>query len=127
MAAPANILHQGQIPIEIDHAYAPIVTAFSRRKVTPTQVKKSASAVSKTFGIPDVSGSMTVFVPAAGLGFSIDALNARPEGFTISFPWAGEKFLILGCNFAEDDRSVTPSSGDSTMTLSFTGTGEINL
>ena len=48
MAAPSYIAHQGQIPIEIDHAFRPEVVSFSRRLTTPTAVKKSAGAVAKT-------------------------------------------------------------------------------
>ncbi len=123
MAAPAYIAHQGQIAIEIDHAYMPVVTAFSRKLTTPTTVKKTAGAVSKTFGIPDVTGSMTVIVPAAGLPFN----TATMTDFTISYPWGASKYLIQHCSWSEDDRSANPAAGDSTMVLNFTGTAEISI
>lgn len=122
MAAPAYIAHQGAIAVEVDHAYRPEVVSFSRRKNTPTAVKKTATAVTKTFGIPDVTGSLTLVIPAAGLGGLLDLTD-----FTISYPWGGSKYLIQHCSWNEDGRTATPGAGESELTLSFTGTAEVSI
>lgn len=126
MPTPGYIALQGQTPIEIDHTYRIEVTGFTFRKSTPITVHKSAGAVGVALGIPDVTGSFTAMLPATGLSFSPSALNDRPEGFTISFPYGGSKRLVTHCRFGEDSINVTPSSGDNALNFTFTGTAAID-
>lgn len=122
MAAPAYIEHQGAVPVEVDHSFRPEIVRFSRRASTPTSVKKTAGAVTKTFGIPDITGTLECIVPAAGFAGMLALRD-----FTISYPWGGSKYLIQHCSWSEDSRDATPGAGDSTLSLSFTGTGEIEI
>jgi len=122
MAAPAYINHQGAVAVEVDHAFRPEVVRFSRTKATPTRVKKTGAAVTKTVGTPDVTGSLTVVIPAAGFGGMLELTD-----FTISYPWGGKKYLIQHCSWNSDGRDATPGEGDSEQTLSFTGTAEIDI
>lgn len=120
MAAPAYLALQGQTPIEIQHAYYPIVTNFDRTKTTPISVKVSATHVGKVKGVPTVSGSFQFMVATAGLA-EIMAL----DDFTIGYTWSGTRYQILHCSWSDDTRGVVPQSGDNTMSVRFTGTAEI--
>ena len=122
------------IPVEVEQARAalsylkrtsdryPTVAGLLKSIQGASQVKKSAGAVSKTFGIPDVTGSMTLMIPATGFGNLLSLTD-----FTISYPWGGSKYLIQHCSWNEDDRSANPAAGDSTLTLNFTGTAETSI
>lgn len=124
MAAPASILLQGQTPIEIDHAYQAIVTKFRRSFKQGITKHKSATSIGLAKAIPDVGGSFSIMTPQAGLTFDPNALNAKPDGFTISFPYGVGKILILHCVFTDWNIDVDPASGNITGDFSFEGTGE---
>lgn len=120
MSAPSYIALQGQTPIQINHAYYPIVSAFDRTKTTPISVKVSATHVGKVKGVPTVNGSMTFMVSTTGLADIMDL-----EDFTISYSWSGTRYMIMHCDWSDDSRNVNPQAGDNGMTVRFTGTAEI--
>ena len=118
----------GQVPVQLDFAYAITCGRMSVRVSTPTSVKKGAfGPVGTSRGIQDASASLTFSVPKTGLEFNFDELTGKPGGFTLSYTLGSNTYALVGARVTEKSVSNDPGSGDTTFEVSIVATQEISL
>lgn len=121
-----NISIVGQVPLEIDHAFAITATSFDVSVNTPTTVKKGAfGPIGTARGIADVTANIRFSVPATGLEFNLSDLDARPLGFTVTYTTGANRYSLVGCHINNKGTTNDPASGNTEVSIGITATEEV--
>jgi hypothetical protein len=116
----------GQCIAEIDHVYAVTITDLEVRKSVPTTVKKGAlGPIGAAQGIADYTASFTLAYPKTGLEFNLEALAAKPGGFSFTYSAGVNRWTLAGCKIPEETLSGNQGQGDVSVRVSLTATDRI--
>jgi hypothetical protein len=118
----ANLSLVGQIPVEIDHAFAITCTRVDVSNERPQTFKASAfGSLGAPRGIGPVKVTLTFAIPSTGPEFRVSSLATGQHTISITLA-PGIKKLALGCELGPERYSNDPAAGNSEITLEFMGT-----
>lgn len=116
----------GPIQCKFNYQFALTVTEFTYRKARQVTQKFGAQGpIGTAIGQVKINGSAIFAVPRTGMEFDFDAALDSPDGFAFSFTKGSQKFVAKFCYWDGQDIRSVMETGDSAVTVNFSGTLEV--